>query len=109
MSQKIPRLPDEHLGRAREIVAEKRTKQKCKVCYDRGYIGTNQDNMLVPCSKCVDVEGVMEGWRAYVAETPALKELYGDYFEDEEEESTDESEGEDKDEEEGGSEESDKS
>ncbi len=109
MSEKIPRLPDEHLGRAREIVAEKRTKQKCKVCYDRGYIGTNQDNMLVPCSKCVDVDGVMEGWRAYVAETPALKELYGDYFEDEEEESTDESEGEDKDEEEGGSEESDKS
>lgn len=92
MSEKIPCLPDEHLGRAREIVAEKRTKQKCKVCYDRGYIGTNQDNMLVPCSKCVDVEGVMEGWRAYVAETPALKELYGDYFEDEEEEGTDEGE-----------------
>ncbi len=109
MSEKIPRLPDEHLGRAREIVGQKRTKQKCKVCYDRGYIGTNQDNMLVPCSKCVDVDGVMEGWRAYVAETPALKELYGDYFEDEEEESTDESEGEDKDEEEGGSEESDRS
>ena len=82
MSEKIPRLPDEHLGRAREIVADKRTKQKCKVCYDRGYIGANQDNMLVPCSKCVDVEGVMEGWRVYVAETPALKELYGDYFED---------------------------
>ena len=108
MSEKIPCLPDEHLGRAREIVAEKRTKQKCKVCYDRGYIGTNQDNMLVPCSKCVDVEGVMEGWRAYVAETPALKELYGDYFEDEKEESADENEGEDK-YEEGGSKESDKS
>lgn len=108
MSEKIPRLPDEHLGRAREIVADKRTKQKCKVCYDRGYIGTNQDNMLVPCSKCVDVEGVMEGWRAYVAETPALKELYGDYFEDEKEGNGDENEGEDKDEE-GGSKESDKS
>ncbi|MBT5452855.1 MAG: hypothetical protein HOI20_17415 [Gemmatimonadetes bacterium] len=115
MSEKIPRLPDEHLGRAREIVAEKRTKQKCKVCYDRGYIGTNQDNMLVPCSKCVDVEGVMEGWRAYVAETPALKELYGDYFEDEEEEEgTDEGEdkgegeGEGESEDEGESEKSDK-
>ena len=50
--------------------------------------------MLVPCSKCVDVEGVMVGWRAYVAETPALKELYGDYFEDEEDQGTDEGEGE---------------
>ena len=58
MYEKMPRLPDKHLGRAREIVAEKLTKQKCKVCYDRGYIGTNQDNMLVPCSKFVDVEGV---------------------------------------------------
>ena len=86
MTEKIPRLPDEHLVRAREIVAEQRTKSKCKLCYDRGYIGTNQDNMLVPCSKCVNVDGVMEAWRTYVADTPALKALYGDYFEPEEEE-----------------------
>lgn len=86
MSEEIPRLPDEHLGRAREIVAEQRTRQQCKVCYDRGYIGTNQDNMLVPCGKCVDGDGVMKAWREYVAATPALKELYGDYFEEEEEE-----------------------
>ena len=46
MSEEIPRLPDEHLDRAREIVAEKRTRQKCKSCYDRGYIGTNQNNLL---------------------------------------------------------------
>jgi len=92
MSEEIPRLPDEHLDRAREIVAEKRTRQKCKSCYDRGYIGTNQNNLLVPCAKCTDVDGVMEAWRGYVAETPALKELYGDYFEEEEEEEgTDES------------------
>ena len=37
-----------------------------------------------------------KGWRAYVAETPALKELYGDYFEDEEEQGTDEDEASDK-------------
>ncbi len=84
MTEEIPRLPDEHLGKAREIVAAKRTVQRCKTCYDRGYIGTNQNNMLVPCSKCVDVNGVMEDWQVYVAETPALQELYGDYFEDDE-------------------------
>ena len=61
--KKILFLPDEHLGKAREIVAAKRTKQRCKTCYDRGYIGTNQNNMLVPCSKCVDVDGEMEGWK----------------------------------------------
>ncbi len=92
MTEKIPRLPDEHLVRAREIVAEQRTKRKCKLCYDRGYIGTNQDNMLVPCSKCVNVDGVMEAWRTYVADTPALKALYGDYFEPEEEEEASEEE-----------------
>ena len=85
MSDEIPRLPDEYLVRAREIVAEKRTRTNCKVCYDRGYIGTNQNNMLVPCGKCGDADGVMEEWRVYVAETPALKELSGDYFEDDEE------------------------
>ena len=48
MTEEIPRLPDEHLGKAREIVAAKRTVRRCKTCYDRGYIGTNRNNMLVP-------------------------------------------------------------
>ena len=84
MNEEVPRLPDEYLGKAREIAVAKRTKQRCKICYDRGYIGTNQNNMLVPCSKCVDVDAVMVDWKNYVAETPELKEIYGDYFEEEE-------------------------
>ena len=84
MSEKIPRLPDEHLGKAREIIADNRSKKNCKTCYDRGYLGTNQDNMLVPCNKCVDSDAVMAAWRTYVRETEELSELYGEYFEEEE-------------------------
>ena len=89
--EEIARLPDAHLARAKEIVAEHRTKKRCKSCYDRGYIGYNQNNMLVPCGKCVDTEAVMDAWRTYVRETAALAELYGDYFEADEEESQEES------------------
>ena len=60
MTEDLPRLPDEHLGKDREIAVAKRTKQRCKTCYDRGYVGTNQKNMLVPCSKCVDVDAVAD-------------------------------------------------
>jgi hypothetical protein len=84
MSEKIPRLPHAHLGKAREIITESRNKNNCKICYDRGYWGTNQDNMLVPCGKCVDSEAVMKAWRSYVSENEELSALYGDYFEDEE-------------------------
>lgn len=89
--EEIARLPDEYLARAREIVAAHRTRKNCKSCYDRGYVGTNQNNMLVPCSKCVDSDAVMEEWRQHVRQTPELAKLYGDYFEEEEEEGEEES------------------
>jgi hypothetical protein len=84
MSEKIPRLPDAHLKNARELIAQNRTKKNCKICYDRGFVGTNQDNMLVPCGKCVDSEAVMKAWRDYVRGNEELSALYGDYFEEEE-------------------------
>ena len=82
-----PRLPDEHLAKARELAAAQRNGKNCKVCYSRGYQGTDQNNMLVLCPKCVDVDAVGKAWREYVNETPELTELYGDYFDEEEEES----------------------
>lgn len=82
--EEVPRLPDEHLIRAKELVLENRTKSNCKTCYDRGYRGVNQNNMLVYCYKCVDNDALMQAWRTYVRETPALKEIYGDYFEEDE-------------------------
>ena len=79
----VPRLPDTHLAKARELVAAHRLRQRCRTCFDRGYIGTNQDNMLVPCGRCVDQDAVMVAWRQYVRQTPELAALYGDYFEPE--------------------------
>ncbi|MGY8824629.1 MAG: hypothetical protein ACKVJG_11960 [Candidatus Latescibacterota bacterium] len=82
MMEKIPRLPDAHLDNARALIAENRNKKNCKVCYDRGFVGTNQDNMLVPCGKCVDSDAVMKAWRGYVRDNEELSALYGDYFEE---------------------------
>lgn len=82
--ENIARLPDEHLAKARELAAAQRSGKNCKLCYNRGYQGTDQNNMLVLCPKCVDVEAVGKQWRDYVKETPALTELYGDYFDEEE-------------------------
>jgi hypothetical protein len=79
----VPRLPDAHLAKARELVAAHRRRQRCRHCLDRGYVGKNQDNMLVPCGRCVDEDAVMDAWRRYVRETPELAQLYGDYFEPE--------------------------
>ncbi len=82
----IPRLPDEHLAKARELASAQRSGKNCKLCYNRGYQGTDQNNMLVLCPKCVDGETVSKQWRDYVNGTPELAELYGDYFDVEEEE-----------------------
>jgi hypothetical protein len=84
--EKLPRLSDEYLEQAKEMVARHRKAKKCKLCYDRGYQGVNQDNMLVPCSKCVDTDAVLKEWTAYVRNTPELAELYGDYYAEAEEE-----------------------
>ena len=86
MSDKVPMLPDKHLDSAKIIIKENRSKTQCKTCYDRGFIGTNQDNMIVPCNKCVEVEAVMVRWRKYVREDEELTALYGDYFEEDEDE-----------------------
>ncbi len=85
MLDKVARLPDKYLDSAKSIIKDNRSKTQCKACYDRGYIGTNQDNMVVPCSKCVNVEEVMIKWREYVRNDGELTALYGDYFEEEEE------------------------
>jgi hypothetical protein len=82
----VPKLPDEHLEKAKEIISRHRTKKNCSRCYDRGYQGVNQLNLAITCHKCVDEDKVTQEWRAYVRDTPALAEAYGDYFEAEEEE-----------------------
>lgn len=82
----VPKLSDEHLEKAKEMLSGHRTKKNCKSCYDRGYQGINQMNMVIPCHKCVDVDEVTKQWQAYVRDTAELAEAYGDYFESDEEE-----------------------
>ena len=52
-------------------------------CYDRGFTGITEDNMIIPCNHCIDNEGVFKEWKEYVNARADLKELYGDSLEDE--------------------------
>ena len=80
------KLEDKHLEVAKEIAARNRKKKRCDKCYDRGYIGVSEDNFLVLCHRCVDMDKAMEDWKKYVADIPELKEHFSDLFEDEQEE-----------------------
>ena len=83
--EEIPRLPDQYLEKAREMAARHRAKKNCKRCYDRGWLGVDQHNLLIPCAKCVAGDELIAEWRQFVRDTPELFQLYGDYFEKEEE------------------------
>ena len=85
-------LEEKHLERAKEIAAANRIKRTCNKCYDRGFIGTTPDNLLVVCTKCVDVEKAMNEWKEYIIENPELKEMFPEYFEEEEKEGENKSE-----------------
>jgi len=76
------RLAEEHQKKAIEIINSHRTKKKCNVCYDRGYIGYTPENLVIPCHKCVDEEAIMKDWKDYVALIPELREFYHEMFEE---------------------------
>ncbi len=82
--EEIAKLPDQYLANAREMVAKHKAKKNCKRCYDRGYLGVDQHNLLIPCPKCVAADALIGEWRQFVRDTPELFQLYGTYFEEEE-------------------------
>ena len=86
------RLPDEHLEKVRDFAVNNRTKKKCKTCYDRGYIGVTEENLLVPCTKCVDMEKVEGLWKDYVKSVPELFEHFKELFEEDNEKEDNEKE-----------------
>lgn len=75
-------LDDKHLEKAKEITLSCRKRSNCKLCYGRGYIGVNEQNMVVLCHKCVDAEKASNKWKEYVIQNPELKEHYSEFFED---------------------------
>jgi Zn finger protein HypA/HybF involved in hydrogenase expression len=81
-------LNETHLERAKQIVAAHRTKKRCNDCYDRGWLGTNEEGLLVPCGRCTDIEAAMAEWKDYVASVPELKEQFPELFEEPKEETT---------------------
>ena len=78
--QKVFRLEEKHLEVVKEIAARNRTKQRCNRCYDRGYIGVSEENLLVLCTKCVDVEKAEAEWKEYVSQHEDLLEHFADLF-----------------------------
>ncbi len=83
------KLSDEQLAKAKEIALSNRRKKSCGECYDRGYIGTTEENLLILCQKCVDMEKAMDDWKEFVATVPELKEQFSDLFEEDTEEDED--------------------
>ncbi len=77
------KLPEEHLEQAKKIARENRKRKSCNLCYDRAWTGVNQDNFLILCHKCVDMEKAHEAWKEYVRGVPELKAEFPELFEDE--------------------------
>jgi len=77
------RLEEKHLDAVKEIAVRNRKKRSCSRCYDRGYIGVSEENLLVLCPKCVDIEKAQAEWKEYVREHEELHEHFADLFEEE--------------------------
>jgi hypothetical protein len=78
------KLDDKHLEAAQKIAASHRTKKRCDSCYDRGWIGINDQNMLVLCTRCIDMDAAMEEWKQYVSQHEELMEHFSELFEEKE-------------------------
>ncbi len=76
------KLEEKHLDAAQEIARKHRRKKSCDICYDRGWIGITDQNLLVLCTRCVDMEAAMEEWKTYVSEHEDLKEHFSELFEE---------------------------
>lgn len=76
------KLEDRHLEAAQQIAQKHRKKKSCDTCFDRGWIGVTEQNLLVLCTRCVDMEPALEDWKAYVSEHEDLKEHFSELFEE---------------------------
>ncbi|HHZ15296.1 MAG TPA: hypothetical protein GX398_04200 [Candidatus Cloacimonetes bacterium] len=79
------KLDEKHLEAAQKMAAAHRTKKSCDTCYDRGWVGVSEQNLLVLCTRCVDMEAAMADWKEYVSQHEELKEHFSDLFEEKEE------------------------
>ncbi|MDI3503663.1 MAG: hypothetical protein PWP64_599 [Candidatus Cloacimonadota bacterium] len=75
-------LDEKHLDEAKKIAQANRKKKSCDYCYDRGWIGVSEQNLLVLCTRCVDMEAAMAEWKNYVSAHEDLKEHFSELFEE---------------------------
>lgn len=75
-TMKVMVLSEEHSQAARVKLGQLCTKPNCKACYGRGYLGFNEFNLAVICSKCVTPEAAYEWWHQYVLEHEDLRKLF---------------------------------
>jgi hypothetical protein len=76
------KLEEKHLEAAQEIAKKHRRKKSCDVCYDRGWVGISEQNLLVLCTRCVDMDAALEEWKEYVSGHEDLKEHFSELFEE---------------------------
>ncbi len=76
------KLDEKHLDAAKQIAKEHRRRKSCDACYDRGWIGVSEQNLLVLCTRCVEMDAAMDAWKAYVSENEELKEHFSELFEE---------------------------
>ena len=76
------KLEDHHLEAAKQIAKDNRRKKSCDICYERGWIGVSEQNLLVLCTRCVEMDAAMEAWKAYVSSHDDLKEHFSELFEE---------------------------
>ncbi|GAB1468246.1 hypothetical protein MASR2M64_09570 [Candidatus Cloacimonadota bacterium] len=76
------KLDEKHLEAAQQIAKTHRHKKSCDSCYERGWIGVSEQNLLVLCTRCVDMDAAMDAWKAYVSEHEELKEHFSELFEE---------------------------
>ncbi len=82
------KLEDHHLEVAQKIAIQHRRKKRCDSCYDRGWIGITDQNMLVLCTRCIDMDAAMEEWKQYVSQHDDLKAHFSELFDEKEIEET---------------------
>jgi hypothetical protein len=75
-------LDEKHLEEAKKIALKHRRKKSCDHCYDRGWIGVNEQNLLILCTKCVEMDAALEDWKTYVSGNEDLKEHFSELFEE---------------------------
>jgi hypothetical protein len=75
-------LDEKHLDEAKKIAHDHRKKKRCDDCYDRGWIGVSEQNLLVLCTRCVDMDAAMDEWKKYVVNHEELKEHFSELFEE---------------------------